>query len=211
VANRASTTLENIRKSKDQISSFKRINLNPTMLRFAISESLKSAFPSSSLPVFDCIAKRAEATSAINMNASAGYPTMLKKKHLKSEIYQMFDDLCQSKLELLRIPQVFLQFTKKSVGDKGKIKTRIFFAPTWQQTVLETFLGHGISHYFQQQSASSILVGKTQMEIATEVSQYKDYYCYSFDYSKYDRKLPLVFIQYALIIFKTLSPGHDKY
>jgi hypothetical protein len=73
--------------------------------------------------------------------------------------------------------------------------------------VLETVVGAGLIDQLAQASDSSIIIGKRQVEIAAKVSELKEFYVYSFDYSKFDQTVPLAVLGLACEQIGTLLPS----
>lgn len=161
---------------------------SPGTLALAINSTLRSAFPTSSVPEIQP-ATLEQLKSTLNLQASSGYPLYKKKKFLISDIENMFSrqhtDLDKS---LNASPSIFSIFSRKQAKHCA-YKLRLFFAPSLKWTVVETILGTNLTQYFQSLKDSSIFIGKTQLEIRDELEKHKNSYVYSLDYSKFDQTL----------------------
>jgi hypothetical protein len=73
--------------------------------------------------------------------------------------------------------------------------------------VLEIVVGVSLDDQLTQASDSLIVISRCQVEIAAEVSELKEFYVYSIDYSKFNQTVPLAVLGLACEKIGTLLPS----
>lgn len=72
-----------------RLTEYKSVNLDPTVLAYALRSTLLSIFPDSSVPILSPELVENQVISGMNLNASSGYPKYQKKRLLISEIKRL--------------------------------------------------------------------------------------------------------------------------
>lgn len=119
-----------------------KVKLSPSIVALASKLTFQRAFVDG-VPKFELLRDSQGLLSRLNLGASSGYPLYVKKRHLKREILQIQKDVSSGIVNSLfsggSCP--FSIFTRIQAKSATELSFRLFYAPPYQWTVLETMLG----------------------------------------------------------------------
>jgi hypothetical protein len=179
--------LQNIKDLHLLISNVKShrglCGINKHHLRFIESEVFAKLFPSHRTAI---IPDLGSVYDAIRFSTSSGLPQpWLRKRDIKFQLLDLLKLLYSKELkieDILGWPSA--TFLRNQIRTSG-LKMRVIHAVNASQLVIESFYYKVFSSLIC--SDSCITMGLTQIQISERVSQYKDLYTYSVDYSKWDQ------------------------
>lgn len=152
----------------------------------------------------------------LNKKASSGLPYFKKKGDMLERVDLILELFRAENFEeiesFFNLPAVIFRVVQP--GKSGTFKNRLIFAPPIEITILEMIYGIEITDFFLNTKDSSIVVGKTQIELYDHgMAKIYPHNKVAGDYSSFDQKMPSMFIQTSFSIIKyllNLTPFQER-